>query len=378
MSAYDVAAYVWPAYTGQEPRMRLFWPGGRGEWESVERAACLHKSKADGTDYCWGRRPLWGCVDEADPRVMEQQIAAAADHGVNVFAYDWYYYDRRPIMESCLDKGFLGAVNRSRMRFYLMWANHDATHLWHYPTSATQLDTVVWTGRVGSEDFAQLGRRLIRKYFRLPEYYCIDGKPLFAIYDLDNFVRGLGSIEAAAEALRGLRAEARAAALPGLHIQVILWGEAQNISGVDGEKSLNLDEAVRLLCADSLTHYQYVHFTDIDRPYAEILPDVVAAWERCAARFDVPYFPHVSLGWDNNPRFACFRPGILRDNDKAAIKVALQAARAYLDARRLPARLLTINSWNEWTESSYLQPDNLNGYDYLEAVREVFATHAEA
>lgn len=23
---YDVAAYIWPAYTGDEPRTRIFWP----------------------------------------------------------------------------------------------------------------------------------------------------------------------------------------------------------------------------------------------------------------------------------------------------------------------------------------------------------------
>ena len=25
---YDVAAYIWPAYTGDEPRTRIFWPEG--------------------------------------------------------------------------------------------------------------------------------------------------------------------------------------------------------------------------------------------------------------------------------------------------------------------------------------------------------------
>ncbi len=24
----DVAAYIWPAYTGKEPRSRMFWPEG--------------------------------------------------------------------------------------------------------------------------------------------------------------------------------------------------------------------------------------------------------------------------------------------------------------------------------------------------------------
>ncbi|MFA6397197.1 MAG: glycoside hydrolase family 99-like domain-containing protein, partial [Sulfurimonas sp.] len=35
-------------------------------------------------------------------------------------------------------------------------------------------------------------------------------------------------------------------------------------------------------------------------------------------------------------------------------------------------RIITINSWNEWTEGSYLEPDMINGMKYLEAIKEVF------
>ena len=31
MKTYDIAAYIWPAYTGDEPRTRMFWPQGMGE-----------------------------------------------------------------------------------------------------------------------------------------------------------------------------------------------------------------------------------------------------------------------------------------------------------------------------------------------------------
>ncbi len=109
---------------------------------------------------------------------------------------------------------------------------------------------------------------------------------------------------------------------------------------------------------------------DIDRPYDKILPDVIKEWDKIAREFDIPYFPHVSIGWDNNPRFLDFRPGIVRDNDPAAIEKALVEAKRFAESHGAP--LVTINSWNEWTETSYLEPDDLYGYGYLEAVRRAF------
>ena len=91
MGKYDVAAYVWPAYTGREKRSLMFWPEGMGEWQSVKNAA----AKFPG--------------HEADPAVMEMEIEAAAEHGVNVFIYDWYWFDGMPYLENCLNDGFLKA-----------------------------------------------------------------------------------------------------------------------------------------------------------------------------------------------------------------------------------------------------------------------------
>ena len=59
------------------------------------------------------------------------------------------------------------------------------------------------------------------------------------------------------------------------------------------------------------------------------------------------------------------------------IEKALLAARGYADSHPGQAPLITINSWNEWTETSYLEPDDINGYGYLEAVRRVFGSRTE-
>ena len=31
---YDVAAFLYPAYASDDPRLRPFWPMGIGEWET--------------------------------------------------------------------------------------------------------------------------------------------------------------------------------------------------------------------------------------------------------------------------------------------------------------------------------------------------------
>ncbi|MBQ2793469.1 MAG: glycoside hydrolase family 99-like domain-containing protein [Clostridia bacterium] len=369
---YDIAAYVWPSYTGDEPRSKIFWQEGYGEWQTVKKAV----PKFDGHN--WPRRPLWGYVNEADPAVMEMEINAAADHGVNVFIYDWYWFDRRPFLECCLNDGFLGAKNNDRMKFYLMWANHNANHLWSYDLSDTEVgETVIWKGGINRIDFEEMCERIIDKYFFLPNYYTIDGCPVFMIYELSTFVEGMGSAEEAAAALEWLKRRVKEKGLPGVHLQITgRSGSTLNLSGVDGGAVIDSAEVMKLLGIDSFSHYQFVHFTDIDRDYGEIMEDVKRVWDCAEKDYGIPYYAHVSCGWDNNPRFKKFRPGIVKNNTPEAFERALVAAKEYTDKmlEKHPERpaLITVNSWNEWTETSYLEPDDLYGYGYLEAIKKVF------
>ena len=367
MSKYDVAAYVWPAYSGNDPRTMTFWPEGIGEWQSVKNA--VRKT----TDHNWPRKPLWGYVNEADPYVMDMQINAAADHGVNVFIYDWYWYDRRPFLENCLNDGYLKAKNNHRVKFYLMWANHTVNNTWDI-RNASDDRNIIWDGAVDQHEFSVIVNRIIERYFSQPTYYLIDGSPVFMIYDLENLVRGLGGYEMTKKHLTWFREQVKAAGFADLHLQLVLWGNNQlNLSGVDSvNESKSNAVLIESLGFDSITHYQFVHFTDIDRDYVFILEDVKSEWLKVEKQFSIPYFPHLSLGWDNNPRFKEFRPGIVKNNTPESIKKGLIMARDYIDRHPNQPPLMTINSWNEWTETSYLQPDDLYGYRYLESVKDVF------
>jgi hypothetical protein len=64
---------------------------------------------------------------------------------------------------------------------------------------------------------------------------------------------------------------------------------------------------------------------------------------------------------------------VIQGNSPERFGKALRSAKEFLDSEKGPKpKLLTINSWNEWTEGSYLEPDTENKYAYLNKIHEVF------
>lgn len=363
MKKYDVAAYVWPSYTGDEPRARIFWEEGYGEWQTVKK---MHP-RFEG--HTWPRKPLWGYVNEADPYVMEMEIEAAVSHGVNVFIYDWYWYDNKPFLEQCLDNGFLKARNNHKMKFYLMWANHTATSMWDKRIS--DMRAPVWDGAVDREVFDYVVDRTIEKYFSHPCYYKIDGKPVYMLFDIPNLVRGLGGVENTKEALRSFRQKTVDAGFPGLELQVCIKGKKKMNKVVEGD--MTLTQVINELGFDSGTLYQYRDMTETNRAYGEIFEDAIKEYEDIKSTLNFTAYPHVSVGWDSNPRYNIFHDDVCLDNTPENVQKAFEYAKKYVDGHpELKAPLITVNSWNEWTETSYLHPDDLYGYGYLEAIKKVF------
>lgn len=362
---YDVAAFLYPAYASDDPRLRPFWPMGIGEWETV-----MTMQKRNPGHY-WNRKPLWGYINEADPSVMSMEIEQATKHGVNVFIFDWYWYDGRPFMETTLDNGFLKAENVNKMQFYLMWANHDVLNLWDTRLANVKENNVIWTGKVDRQEFEKVCKRNIEKYFKHPQYYKIDGKPVFMIYDIPQLIAGLGGIEETADALKWFKEETKKAGFPGLELQITMWSINLNYSGLDAGKTTDLGNSfVKKLGFTSGTHYQFAHFTNVNEDYNVIMDAVEREWERIDSSYDFTYYPHISVGWDNSPRTGV--SAVMKNNTPENFEKALRKAKAFVDRHPKQKPLITINSWNEWTETSYLMPCDMFGYGYLEAVKHVF------
>ncbi|HLV97964.1 MAG TPA: glycoside hydrolase family 99-like domain-containing protein [Ktedonobacterales bacterium] len=375
MTPYEVAAYYFPQYHTDPLNDR--WHGQEWtEWEVLKVA----RPRFPGH-----RQPIvpaWGYFDEADPAWAAREIDLAADHGITAFLYDWYWYKGRPFLQDALERGFLQAANKGRLKFALMWANHDWVNL--YPVRFTNKPEMLASGRISRAAFERLTDYVISHYFIQPNYLTLAGAPYFSIYDLGNLIAGLGGVEATADVLRRFRGKVRAAGFPDLHLNAIAWG----VQGLPGEKPLaDPAQVIAELGFASVGSYAWIHHHDFNGAgfptldYQHAAEVNIQAWDEQARQYTVPFFPNVSMGWDSSPRTAQsdrYKPGaypwlaVLTGNTPSAFGKALQRAKAFLDQKGHQPGLVTINAWNEWTEGSYLLPDTVHGTAYLEAVRAVF------
>lgn len=367
-----VAAYYFPNYH-VDPRNERWHGTGWTEWELMKRA----ESRFPGHQQ--PRIPVWGYEDEADPEVMARKIDVAADHGLTAFLFDWYWYSKSPFLQRPLEQAFMPARNAERLDFAIMWANHDWVniHPWKRSTEATLLEP----GGVDAADFEVATDYVIERYFTHPSYLTIDDRPYFSIYDLNTLIKGLGGLDQTADALQGMRDRAERAGFSGIHLNVVGW----QYPVLPNEEPVDLDTTVTRLGFDSVTSYVWVHHHRMPSfltPYADMLEAAEQGWHDFSKQFSVPYFPNVTVGWDPSPRTVAsdmYEPSagypasnMISENTPKMFGTALERARQFLDSSELSTKLLTINAWNEWTEGSYLEPDNINGMGYLEQIRRVF------
>ncbi|MDG0810524.1 glycoside hydrolase family 99-like domain-containing protein [Cohnella rhizosphaerae] len=357
-SGYEVAVYYFPQWHA-DPKNEAGKGKGWTEWPSLRSAQPRFLGHEQP------KRPLWGEIDEADPRVSEMQIREAADHGITCFLYDWYWDmggGEGPFLQRALEEGFLQAANRDRLKFALMWANHN---------------------EVSRARFDAMTDYIAAHYLGYDNYLTIDGKLYFSVYECMTLIRGLGGIEATVEAMADFRRKVREAGYADLHLNFVEWGLNPRHADIIGSDANAL---LARLGGNSVTSYVWLHHAELESfpgvDYASWSRQATGMWDDLQARFaSVPYYPNVTMGWDPSPRCDPDLPyvrgdypytPVATDNTPAAFEAALREAKAYLDRMRLSPPMLTVYAWNEWTEGGYLEPDTKHGMGYLEAIRNVF------
>jgi hypothetical protein len=314
-----------------------YFPG----WESDAKWDCIRKVAPD-------RKPLLGYYDESNPACVDWQIKWALENGVSCFLVDWYWVQGRQHLTHWFD-AYRRARYRDSLKVAIMWANHNPP------------------GTHSPEDWRQVASHWIERYFTLPGYYRIDGKPAVFIWDPHAIRNDLGGSQAVREAFDKSKEMARAAGFGGItlialgydfsesHIRTLTqegyfgvttyheWG-----SGIDGQVNRKLFQ------------------------YEDVVHESPAAWtRRNQAAGDLVYYPLVDTGWDSRPWHG-HKSMVVQGRTPALFEDLLQHARTFCKDNH--KSMLILGPVNEWGEGSYIEPCTEFGFEMMEAVRGVFAT----
>lgn len=374
----QTAVYYFPNFH-VDPRNEAVHGKGWTEWELMKHAGARFPG------HMQPKIPAWGYEDEADPAVMAKKIDAAADHGLDAFIFDWYWYEG-PFLERALNEGFLGAPNRSRMKFALMWANHDWKNF--HPgnrDTANYKITFPWTTR--KDTIPYVWDYLIEHYLTQPNYWKINGKPYFSIYAISRFISQMGGVEDAAEVLEDFRTRAKAAGLTGLHLNAVgldmLDRSPQSAARHDQVIKAGFDSCTSYNCV-CLSEKWMQEFPRVD--FQEMADDYIEVAKKTMQALPFPFYPVITTGWDPSPRTIqsevydptpCYPWMAVMESSPEKLADATRKTAELLMTRPADERIMFFNAWNEWTEGSYLEPDNFYGMKMLEAIRDALKPYAE-
>lgn len=347
--AYNFAS--WHTSPAQEKYLGKGWT----EWETVKHAKPMFPG------HLQPKQPLWGYFDEAEPSWAEHEIEAAAKAGIHAWMIDWYWHMGTMWYQEELERGFLHARNHQKLKFAIMWANHNWLNLYPAP-EITGKPALLYPQTYSIADMDRLTDYLLEHYLRQPNYWRIDGQPVFAIFNItgDAGILKYFGTEKLRKILDRMRNRVAKAGLKGLHIQA---------SHVYKPGTTPLKEAG----FDSATRYQTIAGGKPGQTteYADAIESGIRLWKGDLEKVGLPYFPDCPIGWDNSPRFGDSAHMVIhRTPDQ--FELFLKAAKYFIAANQTKPPLVFLSSWNEWTEDHYMLPDAVHGYSYLEAVRRQF------
>ena len=349
----QVIAFNFPSWH-PSPYMESLFGKGWTEYDTLRNAKSLFPG------HTMPHFPLWGYYNEADPVWAAREIDLAADYGVNAWMIDWYWHNGRQFYQEQLEQGLLKAPNRSRLKFAIMWANHDWKNV--YPARSPEEAAILLPQTHSLKDFETVTNYCAERYFSQSNYFRIDQAPLFGIFDMGKIIQQLGE-EGLKRAIDIIRDRSRQLGFANIHLQVC------NGAG-------QYEKKLRDFGFDSATLYGTLAWTYGGKPRASRIPygagasESISLWKERSAASPVPFFRTCSAGWDDSPRFGQYASVAINRSPDQFERLA-RAARHFAANDKHP-KLVYIGAWNEWTEDSVLLPDSYWGYSYLEALRRAF------
>lgn len=282
--------------------------------------------------------PLLGYYRDGEPEVADWHIKWAVEHGIDYWAFDWYYDHKTGSVHehnNALELGFLNARYRDLIDFAIFWCNEERSD-----EAYTE------------EQMLLLGRTLRDRYFAQSNYLRFEGRPVVFISRPLRFIDSFG-VPGSAAMWRKISAEAGAAIYP-----VALHHQQQETLKAAG------------FAAISAYNYAGVNVPEGQKqaPYDTMVSGYESTWQVARGDGVLPYIVPVSPGWDSRPWYG--DSAMVRTNPRPEkFRRMCEAAKSQVDPR---LNAVIVECWNEFGEGSYIEPCTQYGFGYLDALRDAF------
>ena len=360
------------------PENDKYWGKGFTEWRNVAKAKPLFRG------HYQPRIPAdLGFYDLRIPEVRNEQAELAKEAGIEGFCY-WHYWfgNGKEILQMPFDE--VVRSGKPDFPFCLGWALHDwTTKTWEKGSSISK-DSIIFKQEFpGEEDDIKHFYRLLDA-FRDSRYIKVDGKLLFSILCPQRMPEPKRFMDL----WNQLAIEN---GLPGFHFVGII----DSVSAIDLSNINNIDKNVE----ENITKAKAMGFDAIgttNQKYAELktggkIRKIIFAMGRriCPGflldkydygkiidNFYSPFdmredvYPQLLAGWDRSPRSG--RNAIIYyNNTPKEFRRAVENAIRCVENKQPEHRIIFLNSWNEWGEGAYMEPDLKYGKAFIQTLRSV-------
>jgi lipopolysaccharide biosynthesis protein len=368
-----IIAFYFPQFHAT-PENDEWWGKGFTDWDNVRRGKPLFDGHnqpriPENSNY----------YDQSKLETIKWQIELARANGISGFCHYHYWFGGKQMLQT--PTNLLMENKELDMPFCLAWANETWSRRWYGQDHHVLLlqthdpDIEKWKTHFDYLIRAWTDERAIR----------IDGKPVFIVYRPGNLIDAGNMFEY-------WREEARKFGLDGIYFVAMKQYEYPDPSCLDHFDAViqfqpfeamysnrrdagranrlkrSLIQAVSTLLPRQAEN---ILFRIRNRMAAPTLVNYDEVWsnilERPPTEHGLPTYPGAFVDWDNTARYGR-RSTIFEGANPERFEYWLSKLVHRVTAIKNREPFIFLNAWNEWSEGTYLEPDERWGNSYLEAL----------